>query len=91
MKYENTSGYVWALLFTRENIREVRKLLGTDDAVFTVPRCPKGVATLTANTELGEMIIKEGDYVVRSSIGEMYSLDPYTFGRNYKLVEDEKC
>ena len=54
---------------------------------FTRGKCDIGLGKVTIHTPEGDLIAKEGDYIVKNSLGECYPCRAGVFEEQYEQIE----
>lgn len=77
-----------AIRFTRSNFEEVKSFTGGRANSMFIERCPNGKCTCIIQTGDGDMLVTEGEFLIRDINGEIRTCKPDTFFKEYDLVED---
>ncbi len=87
MKYRKKPAVIEAVRFKRDNLQEIKGLFGeiVIEIEIETPRGIDGVAKLSVKSPFGELKANEGDYIIKSHIGEIYPCQPDVFERTYEL------
>lgn len=81
MKYKNKPVVVEAIQFDGDNFYEVEQF--TKGEAFCGP-----LGMLFIGTLEGEMLVSEGDYIIKGVEGEFYPCKPDIFHKTYEEVEE---
>ena len=87
-KYRKVSTFISAVQFTYDNWIDAVQFVPSD--VFVRMVIEKGIMALTIKTLEGNMVAKEGDWVIRGVKGEYYFNDNEIFTKIYEAVETDE-
>lgn len=87
-KYRKRPAEIDAIRFTRSNFDDIKSFTGGKAKGLFIERCPNGKCTCLIETLNGDLVVAEGDFIIRGIKGELYACKPDTFFQSYELVED---
>lgn len=79
---------IQAVQFTRNNWDEILEFTKGEAKDFAIPRTPDGIATCGIPSIYGYITVKEGEYIIKSSIRNHFArISETNFLSSYKEVE----
>lgn len=80
-----------AIRFTPDNIEELKRFVGKD-LIVGHSGCPVAgmqKESYKIRTLEGDMLVSDGDYIIKGLRGEFYPCKPDIFEKTYEPVEDQ--
>lgn len=87
-KYRKRPEEIEAIEFNRSNWEDVQSFTNNTAHTMTIERSLDGKCTCTLPTSEGDIIVNEGDFIIKGFNGGLYKVEFIRFNMVYELIKE---